>query len=190
MSRLYMPLDNETGGLHEDVCLLSTYLEVVDEQFNVIDSLELYVKPNNGVYRVEAQGLDINKINLIEHDKVAITYSEAGQKLFKFLQKNSQDGKIKLIPLGKNVQFDVNGLQKHLLSKPNMEKFVSYRHIDITGLAMGLQIVGKIPEGMSLSLTSLANYFGVYGEVSGNAHEAKYDTQVTVLMYKKLLEML
>lgn len=190
MSRLYLAMDNETGGLHEETCLLSTYLEVIDEQFNVVDSLELYVKPNNGVYRVEAQGLDINKINLIEHDKIAITYSEAGQKLFKFLQKNSQDGKIKLIPIGKNVQFDIGGLQKHLLSKQNMDKFVSYRLIDITGLAMGLQIVGKLPNEMSLSLGSLAQYFKVHDQISGNAHEAKYDTQMTVLVYKKLLEML
>lgn len=190
MSRLYLPLDNETGGLHEDVCLLSTYLEVVDESFNVIDSLELYVKPNNGVYSVEAGGLDVNKINLIEHDKVAITYSEAGQKLFHFLKKNSQDGKIKLIPVGKNVMFDISGLQKHLLSKTNMEKFVSYRVIDITGLAMGLQIVGKLPADMSLSLGSLAKHFSVYDQISGNAHEAKYDTQITMLVYKKLLDML
>jgi DNA polymerase III alpha subunit (gram-positive type) len=190
MNKLYMPLDNETGGLGDDVSLLSTYLEVVDEQFNVVDSLELYVKPNDGVYRVEAEGLSINKINLIEHDKIALTYSEAGQKLFKFLQKNSQDGKIKLIPLGKNVQFDIAGLQKHLLSKTNMEKFVSYREIDITGLAMGLQIVGKLPPKMSLSLTLLAEYPKVHDLVPDNTHEAKYDTQATVLVYKRLLEML
>jgi len=190
MSRLYIAMDNETGGLHEDVCLLSTYLEVIDEKFNVIDSLELYVKPNNGVYSVEAGGLAVNLINLVEHDKIAITYSEAGQKLFKFLQKNSQDGKIKLIPVGKNVQFDVSGLQKHLLSKPNMEKFVSYRQIDITGLAMSLQIIGKLPPDMSLSLTSLAKHFEVYDLLAGKAHEAKYDTQVTILVYKELLEML
>jgi DNA polymerase III alpha subunit (gram-positive type) len=185
-----MPLDNETGGLGDDVSLLSTYVEVVDEQFNVIDSIELFVKPNNSIYKVEAGGLEVNKINLIEHDKIAITYSEAGQKLFQFLKKNSQDGKIKLIPVGKNVMFDIVGLQRHLLSKSNMEKFVSYRVIDITGLAMGLQIKGKLPSDMSLSLSSLAKYFDVYSLVEGNAHEAKYDTKVTMLVYKKLLDLL
>jgi DNA polymerase III alpha subunit (gram-positive type) len=190
MSKLYMPLDNETGGLADNVSLLSTYLEVVDEKFNVVDSLELYTKPNDGVYLVEAGGLEVNKINLIEHDKIAITYSEAGQKLFNFLKKNSQDGKIKLIPVGKNVQFDVTGLQKTLLQKKNMEKFVSYRQLDITAIAMGLQIAGKIPADMGLSLGSLAKHFDVYNLVQGNAHEAKYDTQVTMLVFRKLLEML
>lgn len=190
MSRLYLPMDNETGGLHDDVCLLSTYIEVVDEQLNVVDSLELYVKPNNGVYNVEAGGLEVNKINLIEHDKIAITYSEAGQRLHKFLKKNSQDGKIKLIPVGKNVQFDVFGLQKHLLSKPNMDKFVSYRLLDITAIAMGLQIKGKLPADLSLSLGSLAEYFNLLDKVPGQVHEAKYDTQITMLVFKKLLEMM
>lgn len=188
--RLYLPMDNETGGLADNVSLLSTYLEVVDEQFNVLDSLELYVKPNDGVYLCEAGGLKVNKIDLVKHDEIAITYSEAGQKLFKFLQKNSQDGKIKLIPVGKNVQFDVNGLQKHLLGKKTMDKFVSYRIIDITGLAMALQIKGKLPPDLGLSLGHLAEYFGVYNLVTGQAHEAKYDTQVTMLVYKKLLDML
>lgn len=188
--RLYLPMDNETGGLLDEVSLLSTYLEVVDEQFNVIDSLELFVKPNDGVYKVEAGGLEVNKINLIEHDKTAITYSDAGQKLFQFLKKNSQDGRIKLIPVGKNVQFDVFGLQRHLLGKKTMDKFVSYRLLDITAIAMGLQIKGKLPPDISLSLFSLAQYFNVYDKVTGNAHEAKYDTKVTMLVFKELLELL
>lgn len=186
-TRLYLPMDNETGGLAENVSLLSTYLEVVDEKFNVVDALELYTKPNDSVYLVEAGGLEVNKINLIEHDKIAITYSEAGQKLYNFLKKNSNDGKIKLIPVGKNVQFDVLGLQRCLLAKKNMEKFVSYRQIDITGYAMGLQIKGKLPDEMSLSLSSLVEYFGI--KLEGNAHEAKYDTQVTMAVWRKMLEM-
>ena len=190
MGNLYLPMDNETGGLGDTVSLLSTYLEVVDENLNTVDSLELYTKPNDGIYMVKASGLDVNKIDLVQHEQVAITYSEAGQKLFNFLKKNSQDGKIKLIPVGKNVQFDVAGLQRCLLGKSNMDKFVSYRQLDITSLAMGLQIKGRLPSDMSLSLFSLARYFGVDKAVIGNAHEAKYDVKITMLVFSKLLEML
>lgn len=186
--RLYLAMDNETGGLADNISLLSSYLEVFDDDFNSIDSLELYVKPNDGVYLVQAEGMSINKIDLIEHDKIAITYSEAGQKLFKFLQKNSNDGEIKLIPVGKQVHGDVRWLQQHLLGKKTMDKFVSYRQIDITGLAMGLQIKGKLPSDLSLSLSSLVKYFGV--EIPGNAHEAKYDTQATILVWVELLNLL
>lgn len=188
MSRLFLPMDNETGGLHEDVSLLTSYLEVVDENLNVIDSLSLFVKPNNGVYTVEAGGLEINKINLVEHDKVAITYSEAGQLLFKFLKKNSNDGEIKLIPVGKQVHGDVRWLQQHLLGKKTMDKFVSYRTVDITGIAMTLQIKGKLPQDLGLSLGSLVQYFGIV--IPGATHEAKYDTQATMLVWQRLMDMI
>lgn len=185
---LFLPMDNETGGLPDEVSLLSTYLEVVDDKLNVLDSLELFVKPNDGIYKVEAGGLEINKINLVDHDKIAMTYSEAGQKLFRFLQKNSFDGKIKLIPVGKNVHFDVLGLQRHLLGKKTMDKFVSYRLLDVTGLALGLQIRGKLPKDLGLGLGTLVEYFNI--QIPGAAHEAKYDTKATMLVLQRLLELM
>ena len=186
--RLYLPMDNETGGLHEDVSLLSSYLEVVDEKCNIIDSLELYVKPNDGLYKVEAGGLAVNKIDLVKHDQTAITYSAAGQQLFRFLQKNSKDGEIKLIPVGKNVAGDVRWLQQHLLGKKTMDKFVSYRVLDITGIAMALQIKGKLPPDIGLSLGSLVEHFQIV--IPGVVHEAKYDTKATILIWQKLLELM
>lgn len=188
MTYLFLPMDNETGGLSEGVSLLSTYLEVVDINLNVLDSISLFVKPNDGIYKVEAGGLEVNKINLVEHDKVAITYSEAGQKLFKFLKKNSNDGVIKLIPLGKNVYKDVEWLQEHLLGKKTMDKFVSYRTLDITGLALTLQVKGKLPPDLGLSLGSLVEYFKI--SIPGNQHEAKYDTLATMITWKKLMELM
>lgn len=183
-----MTLDNETGGLGDEVSLLSTYLEIVDKNFNYVDSLELYTKPNDGIYQVEAGGLEVNKIDIVKHDKIAETYSSAGQKLFKFFEKNSGNGKIKLIPLGKNVIFDIRGLQRCLLGEKTMNRFVSYRMIDITGLALSMQIKGRLPEGMSLSLDSLVQHFNI--KLPGNAHEAKYDAKATVAVYRKLLEMI
>lgn len=186
--RLFLPMDNETGGLSKGVSLLSTYLEVVDEKLNILDSLSLFVRPNDGVYTVEAGGLEVNKINLVEHDKTAITYSEAGQLLFRFLQKNSQDGKIKLIPVGKQVHGDVAWLQEHLLGKKTMDKFVSYRVVDITGVALTLQIKGKLPDDLGLSLGSLVEYFDI--RIDGSTHEAKYDTQATMLIWKRLMDLI
>lgn len=188
MSKLFLPMDNETGGLSEGVSLLTTYLEVVDDKLNVLDSLELYVKPNDGKYIVEAGGLEVNKINIVAHDATAITYSEAGQKLFKFLQKNSQDGKIKLIPVGKQVHSDVRWLQEHLLGKKTMDKFVSYRNLDITGLALAIQLKGKLPPELGLSLGHLVEYFNIV--VPGTQHEAKYDTKATMLVLQKLMDLM
>jgi hypothetical protein len=189
MNELYLAMDNETGGLDEKVSLLSTYLQVLDSNLNQLDELELYTKPNDGIYLVEAGGLAVNKINIIEHDKVAITYSEAGQKLVQFLKKNSNNGKNKLIPLGKNVHFDIEGVCRSLLNKKNWGTFVSYRTIDITTFARVLQIQGKIPADMGLSLGALANWLNVYDDVKGNLHEAKYDTLITVEVFKRLMKI-
>ena len=188
-SELYLALDTETGGLGDKVSLLSLYVQILDKNFNKLDEIELFTKPNDGIYMVEAGGLAINKINLIEHDKVALTYSDAGQKLYKFLQKNSRNGELKLIPLGKNVHFDMEGVYRTLVQKKSVDKFVSYRAIDITTLARCLQIQGKIPAGMSLSLGSLYDYLKLTGTVIGNAHEAKFDTEVTVAVFKELLKL-
>ncbi len=188
MDYLFLPVDNETGGLSNGVSLLTSYLEVVNMDLQVIDSLSLFVKPNDGVYRVEAGGLEVNKINLIDHDKIAIPYSAAGQLLFRFLQKHSQDGKIKLIPVGKQVHGDIAWLQEHLLGKKTMDKFVSYRTIDITGIAYSLQIKGKLPPDLGLSLGSLVEYFDI--RIDGVQHEAKYDTQATMAVWKKLMDLM
>jgi hypothetical protein len=88
----YIAFDNETGGLNPETSLLTTYFAILDGNFNKIDELELLLKPNNNEpYVIEPQGLEINKINLIEHDKVAVPYSMGGQQLFKLLKKHFID---------------------------------------------------------------------------------------------------
>ena len=189
---LFLPMDCESGGLSENVSLLSVYLQVVDSNWNVLDSLNLFTKPNDGVYLVEAGGLEINKINLVEHDKVASSYSDAGQQLYRFLNKNSNQGKIKLIPLGKNVSGDVAWVNKHLLNKGNWEKFCSYRTMDISPFARALQIQGKIPSEIGLSLFSLYDWLktkNLVPDVVGNPHEAEYDTKLTVAVFRGLLAL-
>lgn len=191
-TELFLPLDCESGGLSENVSLLSTYLEVVDSNWNVVDSLNLLTKPNDGVYLVEAGGLEVNKINLIEHDKLASCYSDAGQQLFRFLNKNSDQGKIKLIPLGKNVAGDIAWVNKHLLNKKNWERFCSYRTMDISPFARALQIQGKIPPDIGLSLFSLGDWLKTKNfmpAIDGNPHEARYDTKLTVAVFRGLLAL-
>lgn len=192
MIELFMPMDCESGGLSDEVSLLSAYFEIVDKDWNVVDTLDLYIKPNDGLYKVEAGGLEVNKINLVEHDKKAITYSEAGQLLFRFLNINSNQGKIKIVPLGKNVSGDVRWVNKHLLNKGNWERFCSYRTMDISPFARALQIQGKIPPDVGLSLFSLRDFLetkGLMPEIEGNPHEAKYDTKLTVDVFRGLLAL-
>ena len=91
----FLAFDAETGGIGADKALLTLYFIVLNEKFEVLDELDLRIKPNDDIYHVTAEALEINKINLVEHDKVALTDKAAGQVLYPFLEKHSEKGKIK-----------------------------------------------------------------------------------------------
>ena len=187
MKAIYLALDSETGGLDESTSLLTVYFSVLDHKLNEIDSLYLFLKENNGTYIVEAGGLSVNKIDLIQHDKIAIPYSKGGAQLRDFLKKHSQDGSEKLIPIGHNVHFDIQGVQRKLLSRGNWEQYVSYRIFDTQVYARGCQMRGALTMDTSISLDNLVKRFNV--KVPGSAHEAKYDTLATVEVAKALLKL-
>lgn len=184
----FIAFDNETGGIAPETSLLTVYFAILDDQLNLIDELELYLKPNGGEpYVVEAGGLEVNKINLIEHDKKAITYSEGGQLLVKLLKKHAV-GKDRLTPLGHNVPFDIDGICNNLLGRKTWNQYVSYKIQDTQQCASFLQRKGYFPPDMSMSLTSLASHFNI-SVIGGQAHESKYDTLVTIEVYKALLKL-
>lgn len=184
----YIVFDTETGGLGLDTSLLTAWFGVFDAELNLVDELDLRVKPNDGVYLVTGQGLGVNKIDLVEHDKVAITYKEAGTALYNFLVKNKAPVEVggKLIPLGQHVYFDIEFLLAKIISKGSWDNFVTHRVLDTMRIARFLQLIGKLPVE-SVSLTKLVEYFGI--KVEGNPHEAKYDALATVEVYKALVAL-
>ena len=179
---LYLPFDTETGGLTEDSSLLTAHFAVCDKDFNIIDELDIFTKPNDGQYNVSAQALEINGIDLINHDKVAKPYSESGQELRNFLWKYSNNGKIKLVPVGKNVGFDVIKIHNTILGKKTWSVFTSYRLYDITGLVIYLKRVGKLPADAPDSLSGIAQFFGIEAQW----HTAKGDNYAGIAVIKKL----
>jgi len=181
----YIAFDCETGGLEPTCCLLTAYFAVLDRDLNIIDSLYLKVKPNAGQpYIVTAEALNVNKINLIEHDKIAIAQNFAGSQLRDFIHKYSQNGKIKLVPVGHNITFDLLWVHEHLLNRREFEKYTSYRKIDTAVLAQNMRRKGELPDTISGSLGGLVAHFGIV--VDGNAHEADYDTKVTIEVLKRM----
>lgn len=188
----YIALDCETGGLiPKTASLLTMYLQVLDKDLNPLDSLYLRVKPNDGVYQTTGESLSINKIDLVEHDKIAIIYSKAGQELRDFLIKHSDSGKIKLIPVGHNVPFDLEFLYELLLNKKEAQKYVSYRILDTSASTQFLKSCGLIPESVSGSLKSLVEYFQIPGPEThgGKFHTADQDVFMTVQVLKHLISL-
>ena len=65
------------GGLERDkYSLLTVYLMATDDQFNVIGDLYLYLKPDDCIYKVCGEAMNVNRIDLKVHDTKAITYKE------------------------------------------------------------------------------------------------------------------
>lgn len=188
---VYLPFDCESGGIGAEISLLTAHFAVCDQDFNVIDELALAVKPKevdetgSTIYRVTAAALSINGINLIDHDKVAVTKEQAGQMLREFLWKYKPQ-KGFLIPVGKNIGGDVDWVNNHILGEKEWRKFVSYRTYDITTLVHLLKRVGKLPLEAPESLEGLARFKGH----NFIAHTARGDNMAGIEVVKWLESLL
>jgi DNA polymerase III alpha subunit (gram-positive type) len=181
----YIAFDCESGGVTVDKTLLTVYFEVLDDNLGYIDSGSLKIKPDDGIYKCTAEALNVNKISIPQHDEGAMYEKECRTVLFNWLSHWSNSGKIKLIPLGHNVYFDIKFIQAHLISQDSWEQFVSYRVRDTASLAGAAQDAGLIPPSVTGSLKSLCEHYGIVNQA---AHTSKGDVQTTIALYKHLLE--
>lgn len=181
---MYLTMDVETGGIGKDKSLLTAYFGLLDESFKLVDFLLLHVKPNDGIYSITAEALSINGIDLINHDKTALTENQAAPVLYEWLKKSSKDGSTKLIPIGHNVYFDIDFVVLKLINKKTWDKFVTYRTLDTGTVGLFLMKAGLIPE-ISASLGSLAKHFGV----EFKAHTADGDALATAECMKRMLDL-
>lgn len=177
-----MPFDCETGGIDPRTSsLLTAYFSIVDDNMNVIDELDLKLKPDDGIYQYTQEAMNVNKINLEEHDKVAITYTEGKKLLMSFLKKHSPK-KRGIRPCGHNIKFDIDFVTYHLLSPTEWESYCHYRALDTTPIATFLQDLEVWPSKLG-SLTSLVDYLKVQKR---EAHNAKEDTLMWIDVYKEM----
>lgn len=172
----YLFLDTETGGLGPDTSLLTVGLLVCDSRFNILDSLHQELMPDDGIYHVTGGGLSVNKINLVEHSKVAKKYKEWKTPLFLWLQKHSKDGADKLVPVGKQVDGDIRKIHENLLTKNTWEQCVSHRSYDVSSVFWFLKSLGFLKEIENGGLGELCEYFGVE---HANQHNALADCYLT-----------
>jgi DNA polymerase III alpha subunit (gram-positive type) len=189
----FLILDTETGGVTEETSLLTAFYSVLDENLNSVASLDLKLKPRNGLYFLDAGALKVNRINIVEHDAVATTYDDAKTLLYDFISTHSDGGKNKLIPIGHNVHFDIKFTQVYLVSKKTWDNFISYRTLDTGCVAQFLIAAGVIDGSKTTgSMESLAKYFGVdaayIGFAEAKLHDAEYDSKLTVAVLRKMQE--
>jgi len=191
---MYIALDAEMGGIDLKYSLLTVYFRILNKDFEFVDDLYLRLKPDNGDYVLTARGMEVNQINLIEHDKTAITYMDGKDVLRKWMYGISQmPGYQRMDPLGHQVDGDVRHVWDKLMAREKWESYVSYRKLDTSSVAKFLRDRKVIPsetdgpEGVGGSLSSLAEFFGV--KPVGQLHDAKTDVLLTVEVYKKMLKV-
>jgi oligoribonuclease (3'-5' exoribonuclease) len=192
MSKLYVPLDTETGGLDPKTSdVLTIYIAVADENFKILDELDLKLKPDGDRLPVtEAGAMKVNGIDLAKHlaDPTTITYSEARAQISTMLKKHlKKNGRYSnLIPMGHNVPFDLNMIHHHIMNKEEWEKICHYRNIDTNPIVWLMKDSQWWPSDLG-NLGSVVDYLGVPKRA---AHNAKEDTLMMVDVYKKILEIM
>ena len=183
---MYLAFDVETTGLYDNCNVLTGYFIILDSNFNEIDYLDLKIK--YPFYIIYPKALEVNQINILEHDKDKNTiYKElAIIKLNHFLEKNKTNIKYKI--MGHNVQFDLNMLiNNNILTKEYIDIYLDLsKYIDTLILARELKLKKIIPKNQSLSLSKLCYYYDLYNELENKFHNAEYDIKLTILLYKKL----
>lgn len=183
----YIFLDCEMGGKELQHSLLQAAFLVTDDTFDKKMVLNLLLKPDNGDYVINGESLAINQINLIEHDKKAISYKESSSILYEFLKSASQSGKDKVIPIGHGVRGDIKWITRTILSPGSWEHFCTYDCICTSVLFQFLKINKKIPQDMSGNLKTIAEYFQI--KIDGQLHDALVDAHLTMEVYKNMLSL-
>lgn len=193
----YMAFDCETTGLDPLKSeLLTVHVRFLDRNLELVSHHSIKTKPSGLYLIVDPEAIRINKIDLYEHvnDPATMEYREAGEYLRRLIRsqyteeqlRKLDDKKLnfrqpKIEPIGQQVDFDVDFLEEKLM--PDFELLISRKRLDTAVIANWLKLTGHIPEDMSISLVSLAKFYGV--EYS-TAHDAMEDTIVTVEILKRM----
>lgn len=185
-----LAFDLETGGLDKTKNpILTAYFAVLDDKLNVIEDLDLKIRPEAPFDLIDQDALRVNGININEHIENPETLSRqaAYEKTIDLLNrhggKNSRD-KNRLIPLGHNVVFDIDFV-KQLVSESVWSSRVHYRYMCTSVLTSFFKMTGIFPENIG-NLSSLVKYLNV---PMGQAHTAKDDVIMMIECYKKMIDL-
>ena len=180
----YLFIDTETGGLDTNTSLLQAYFLLTDDKFEQVAELDLKIRPNDGIYKVTSQAINVNQIDLIEHNKESITESYAKDLLNDFFARTFKG--VKFMPVGWNVGFDLAFIHEHLMDKKTWEQANWYGTIDVHSIYRYLKLNGKLPSECEDGLGKVADFLQVE---HGSLHSAKADTILTKDLFKKLLTL-
>lgn len=176
-------VDTETGGLNpaEADILTIGIVPIVDGAIQ--EGREWKIKGK----RVQAKAMEVNKINLDEHNKVAQGRNEVRSEIEEYIKEIMGDKQY--VTVGHNLGFDLKFIEQ--LSPKLLDYFNQRNSLDTKQLATFFKAAGFFDEKQS---TSLGNIVGVLNiPEGGTAHTALADATTTgrllIFFLNKLTEM-
>jgi len=176
-------IDTETTGLsprtNKTLTVGMLLVDVNKKSLEILDSNHIFIKHNN--YNPTPKAMSVNKINIDEHNKIAVPPKKACNQINKFIEKNV----LHEIPLvGHNIAFDRNFLNTLFDQGETLHKF-HHEHEDTMWMWRNLQKRNLVPCGRS-TLQNVANHFEIDYTKS---HDALADCHITAQVYHKLLSL-
>ena len=183
----FLFLDTETGGLDPGRHSLLSLGLVVGHGPERVHSLEILVK--HEPYVVSAGGMQVNRIDLVQHSAAALDPAMAAIVLKVFLDQHFPHHCQPIVLAGHNVGFDQAFLKVFLESQgQTLEPRFSHRIVDTHSIAAALRDAGKLPLD-NLGSSALFAHFGIIVP-EDKRHTALGDALATFELYWKLTELM
>ena len=182
MNRLI--IDTETTGLSPNFNKTLTVglllIDVEKTHLNILDQGHIFVKHDN--YNSNREAMKVNKIDIEQHDLLAVHPQKACDQINSFVKKNS----IHQTPIvGHNIGFD-KGFLSALFQQGETDSLIHTESEDTMQIWRGLQKQDVIPSHLRATLGTLADHFNIdYTK----AHDALADCHITAKVYHNLLKL-
>jgi len=180
-----LTLDTETGGLDPASDALLTVGLIASEESGkdsiILGKTHIEVQPE--VYLVWDEALAINKINLENHKRTALSRKNAAAAIVSFITE--MFGGHTPTVLGHNTSFDL-GFLGELFNCTDHKVPYKYRSLDTAGNAIFMRQLG-IETGDNLP--SLIKFFGIEFDES-TLHNALVDATLTYEVYLAQIKMM
>lgn len=179
-------IDTETGGLDLSQHSLLTVALIVTRNLEIIASREWQLKHEE--YRVTERALEINHIDIKEHDASATPVAEAIDDMLDFIDRHRQPNE-RVMLLGQNTIFDKGFLETSVEQAGHIKRYrslVSHRYIDLISITAFLNLTGHIrTEG--LGLDAVIESLNIEKEERHSAlGDARMTLKALVDMYKRM----
>ena len=182
----YLVIDTETTGFDEKKHQILEIGILVIKDLKVIDQFEVKIKHRE--YTITAKAMEVNNINIVEHEKEALFEKEAAERMLEFLNKHKGEDEGYIV-IGQNVAFDIKFLEEMFLRTYKIKEYrqvISYRNLDIMQLAMIKNMERKISLEKQ-DLDSILKELNI--EVPEKRHRALIDCYLEFKAMCKLLKM-